>query len=701
MTTAPTKTFQVFPPDEWAPSLLIALAWIAVTALGVKFLGRDLGIPFAVAAAIALSLTLALNLRERRRLGHHREKVNNYLAALGSDPTGEVKLIEAPEFLELNSALRCVTSAIKRKNAAAPKPGNVAIPRPCGLGKPAQTPMTRSGLFESPSGVFEVPESPSGSADFSTSDMVNRLDPKLFRWLESSPGEQLFLGWNLRQLREMSFFEIVHPDDLERAKAQLRTALVKGEVHGLILRIRTAFGKPKAIEMNIGARYDSEMAVSHIRCHVTDVTQKIRSERELRLRTRELTQVNDQLRLINRELEELKERYRDLYQNAPAMYFSIDEEHRLVDCNDTLLETLGYRRDRLVGQPYVQLLPEHKRPLFPIRFEEFLRVGAIEVESQWVKANGDVIDVWLTASIVRDAEGRIIHSRSVAQDITARHRLEAELKEKNQRLARTNEELSRKNREMDEFTHVVSHDLQEPLRTLIAFSGFLLQDYGHRLDAEGQEFVRHIVEASRRMRSLIQDLLTLSRSGKVTGEFEVVNLDEVLSVVRSDLAELIRTKGAEVKVIDPLPEVWGDRDRIGQLLSNLIVNGLKYNDKPHPLVEIGCLHEDPSCMASATTNESATIYVKDNGIGIEPKFHSKIFQLFRRLHTRDEYEGTGAGLAICTKIVQAHLGKIWVESHPSEGSTFFVTIRRRRSPSEVSDRDDHQAVIQPQGSHDT
>src|SRR5262249_26721719 len=156
------------------------------------------------------------------------------------------------------------------------------------------------------SGVFEVPSSPSASADFSSGDMVNRLDPKLFRWLESSPAEQLFLGWNLRQLREMSFFEIVHPDDLERAREQLRTALVKGEVHGLVLRIRTAFGKPKAIEMNVGARYDSEMAVSHVRCHVTDVTQKIRSERELRLRTRELIQVNEQLRLINRELEELK-----------------------------------------------------------------------------------------------------------------------------------------------------------------------------------------------------------------------------------------------------------------------------------------------------------------------------------------------------------------------------------------------------------
>src|SRR5205823_5420549 len=120
-------------------------------------------------------------------------------------------------------------------------------------------------------------------------------------------------------------------------------------------------------------------------------------------------------------------------------------------------------------------------------------------------------------------EGKVLQTRSVAQDVTTRHRLEAELQEKNDRLARTNEELSRKNKEMDEFTYVVSHDLQEPLRTLIAFSDFLLRDYGDLLDANGQEYVRYLVDASRRMRSLILALLNLSRAGKVTGELGPVN----------------------------------------------------------------------------------------------------------------------------------------------------------------------------------
>jgi light-regulated signal transduction histidine kinase (bacteriophytochrome) len=258
--------------------------------------------------------------------------------------------------------------------------------------------------------------------------------------------------------------------------------------------------------------------------------------------------------------------------------------------------------------------------------------------------------------------------------VTARHRLEAALKEKNEHLARTNEELSRKNREMDEFAYVVSHDLQEPLRTLIAFSDFLLKDYGDRLDANGQEYVRYLVEASRRMRALIHGLLHLSRAGKVTGDFEPVNLEEVVDVVKADLGELVRSRGAEIRTSGPLPTLWGDRARIGQLIANLVGNGLKYNQSEKPWVEVGTLTQEAGPWA--------TIYIRDNGIGIDPQFHAKIFQLFRRLHTREEYEGTGAGLAICKKIVQAHGGRLWVESTPNEGATFFVSLRRR--PHEAS-----------------
>ena len=512
-------------------------------------------------------------------------------------------------------------------------------------------------------------------------DMVNRLEPVGWHWIESSPAEQGFLGWTLADLRKMSFLEIVLAEDRGLAQETFQQALERGEALGLIVRIRTARGKTRAIEINVGARYGTNQQVMHLRCHLTDVTEKVRAERQLRLRTIELTRVNEQLRSINRELEDLKDRYTDLYQNAPAMYFSLDRDGRIIECNRTMLKTLDQERDQVMGHPYEELLHPSSWESFRAGFPVFLERGSVEQESRWVRSGGEVIDVWVIGSVAPDLnEATRGQSRFVARDITIKRRLEAELHEKNRRLARINEELSRKNRELDEFAHAVSHDLQEPLRTLIAFSDFLMQDYGDRLEAEGQEFVRYLVAASRRMRAMILGMLNLSRAGKVIGEFREVDLEELIAVLKTDLGELIRSKGAEVRVAGPLPKVWGDRERIGQLLANLITNGLKYNESSKPSVEIDTI--SPAVEDSAGLNhqvdpgEVATITVQDNGIGIEPQFHGRIFQLFRRLHTQEEYEGTGAGLAISNKIVQAHGGRIWVESTPGQGSTFFIRLRR-------------------------
>ena len=643
----------------------LAAAWLAAAGLGLALPGRGSTLAVAVAGLILSVAYVAWSERTRWRMPLRR--LTEQVSATAVDPSRGFSFQATPELADLARALNTL-SALCRLKPEAPL-ARFTNPGESGTTGP-NPPMTRSGLFESPNGPRDETPDAFRSGEFSTSDMVNRLEPRLFRWLESSPAEQQFLGWPLPGLRERSFLEIVHPDDVARVKDGFQAALARGEVHGLLFRIRTAAGKPRAIVMNVGARYGAGMSISHLRCHLSDVTAKVRAEKERRLRNRELTQVNEHLRLINRELEELKERYRDLYQNAPTMYFSLDDQGRILECNDTLLHTLGYSREVLLGRSYEAILPAARRPFFTRMLADFLRDGSTEYESRWVKADGEVIDVWIKGSAVRDRDGRFIHSRSVAQDVTMRHRLESELEEKHARLAAANQELSRRNREMDEFTHVVSHDLQEPLRTLDAFSEFLLRDHGDRLDAEGREFVRHIVDASRRMRALIHDLLTLSRAGKVTGEWAPVRLDDLLPLVQADLAELIRSKTAEVRTTGPLPVVWGDRHRISQLLANLVANGLKYNERPVPLVEIGV-----AASASARDNE-VTISVRDNGIGIDPRFHTRIFQLFRRLHTREAYEGTGAGLAICAKIVEAHGGRIWVESEPGLGATFYFTLRK-------------------------
>jgi len=639
------------------------LAGVALGLLSAAVAARFLpGTPvwvWALAVTIAACLMLIVSSVGGRRaeppdFRAYLPRLTRRVTALAQDPGTPLEEPELPEFTELLEALEM----LRRKLASAGRP------------RPEEARLTRSGVYEAAIPLVDPGTADlTSSGDFGTLDMVNRLDPADLRWLESSKAEQQFLGWPITELRQKRFLDIVHPDDRNLAWEQLQAALIKGEAHGLVYRIKTAGGESKAIEMNVGVRYASDMTVTHLRCHVTDVTAKVRAGRELRRRTRELTLVNQQLRQTNRELQELKDRYSDLYQNAPVMYFSLDEGGYLLECNNTMLRTLGYRRNELIGRPYSILLPESRKPFFATYFAEFLKTGYVEVESRWNKANGELIDVWLTATAVVGPDGKLRHSRSVAQDVTARRALEAELKEKNERLARANVELSSKNKELDEFTYVVSHDLQEPLRTLIAFSDFLVKDCGDQIDAQGKEHVQHLVDASRRMRALISDLLTLSRAGRVTAEFGPVNLGEVIDLVKADLAELIRSKAAEIRVAEPLPKLWGDRDRIVQLFGNLVANGLKYNQQVEPLVEIGAMPGDSASWA--------TLFVHDNGIGIDREFHSKIFQIFRRLHPREQYEGTGAGLAICQKIVQAHNGQIWVESEAGLGATFYVKLPRQ------------------------
>jgi signal transduction histidine kinase len=213
------------------------------------------------------------------------------------------------------------------------------------------------------------------------------------------------------------------------------------------------------------------------------------------------------------------------------------------------------------------------------------------------------------------------------------------------------------------------------VRSLTAFSDFLLHDHGEQLDAQALEYVHRLVAASRRMRSMIHGLLSLSRAGKIIGEFGPVHLAELVADLRADLGELIRSRHAELRLNSPDVFFWGDRRGILQLLSNLVSNGIKYNKSAIPCVEIGAVAPAVAEQIDANSARSyLTVFVRDNGIGIDPRHHQRIFQLFRRLQSHDEYEGTGVGLAICHKIAQAHGGRIWVQSAPAEGATFFVTL---------------------------
>jgi PAS domain S-box-containing protein len=222
-------------------------------------------------------------------------------------------------------------------------------------------------------------------------------------------------------------------------------------------------------------------------------------------------------------------------------------------------------------------------------------------------------------------------------------------------------ELARANRDLDDFTYVASHDLKEPLRGISAYCRILLENYGERLDADGRRRLNALILLCQRLSRLVDDVLAFSHFGGRQPDVAPTDLNQVVGDVLETLAPAIDQRSALVRICGMLPKLPADRLGVGEVFRNLIANALKFNDSPRPRVEIGCLGGE-------------TIYVRDNGIGIAPCHHEAIFAMFRRLHGRNKYEGTGAGLSFVRKIVEAHGGRVWLESSPGQGSTFYFTL---------------------------
>ena len=280
--------------------------------------------------------------------------------------------------------------------------------------------------------------------------------------------------------------------------------------------------------------------------------------------------------------------------------------------------------------------------------------GEISIKS----VDGTIIPVYISINTFNELKGAYI----VITDLSMQ-KYHEQLKSAHEQLNESLKELKRSNSELKNFAYVASHDLQEPLRMVISFSQLLENRYKDRLDDQANEFIEFIVDGAQHMKILIDDLLAYSKVTSKIEELESVDLEKVLSGVLSNLAVSIDKNKASI-THDKLPVVYADSSQMGQVFQNLISNAIKFRGQTTPKINI-----------SVKKDKKEWIFdVSDNGIGIDSKYQKQVFDVFKRLHTREEYPGTGIGLSIVKKIIIHQGGQIWIESEPGKGTTFYFTI---------------------------
>ncbi len=377
---------------------------------------------------------------------------------------------------------------------------------------------------------------------------------------------------------------------------------------------------------------------------------------ELQIHQVELEIQNEELHSMQQELEQSKKEYSDLYDFAPVGYLSISEEGRIVKANLTAAKQLGIERSILVGKPFNLYAAENYGEELHLHLRKVFKTE--KPHTCEIKLNGRSRTnsyVQLDSTYLLDSDGQGL-TRTTMTDISERKRAEEKLKA-------FAGELERSNRELEEFAHIASHDLQEPLRKIQTFGNMLGTKCSDTLNEQGKDYLSRMQNSAKRMSELIRDLLKYSRVTSRPEPLETVDLREAVREVISDLELRIERAGANVEVFE-LPAIKAAKSQIRQLFQNLISNSLKFHGEELPHIKIYSQRTDHDC----------SIFVEDNGIGFDEMFLDRVFAPFQRLHGRNAYEGTGMGLAICRKIVERYGGSITAKSEPGKGSTFIITL---------------------------
>lgn len=461
-------------------------------------------------------------------------------------------------------------------------------------------------------------------------------------------GAEKIFGYSAEEIIGKNVLTLI-PPQLQQEEADIAKKIQNGETvdHHETKRIRKD-----------GATFNASLNVSPIRNFegnivgaskvLMDITNQKEKERHLKLLESVITNTKDSVMITEAE--------------------PFDEPgHRIVFVNEAFTKMTGYSSEEVINKtPRILQGPKSDKAALK-RFSEAIRKWQpCEITTINYKKNGKEYWVNFSVSPVANEKGCYTHWISIERDVTAQKLTEIQLNELNKNLQNNVNKLVISNEELEQFAYVASHDLKEPLRMVTSFLGKLEQKYERILDDKGKQYIYYAVDGAVRMRQIIEDLLKFSQVGRNDEQLENIDLNVLVDGVLKLLSKQIIDKKA-VFNIKKLPTITFYKSPLFQIFQNLISNTLKYtNVDVSPQISIACKENESDWEIS----------VADNGIGISDKFFDKIFILFQRLHNKNEYSGTGIGLAIAKKIIDKYGGKIWVESEEGKGSTFYFTIKK-------------------------
>ncbi len=427
----------------------------------------------------------------------------------------------------------------------------------------------------------------------------------------------------------------------EQARVGYQKVFTDGLVKDYPLAIRNKSGKITDVLYNASVYLDSQGKIKGVFAAARDITERKKAEEALRQSEVKLRTVAD---------------------FAYDLEYWIAPDGTMLYMSPSCVKFTGYTPEEFINNSklFSNIIHPDDKALVGSHFESITEEERHEVDFRIITRDGETRWISHACQPVFDGAGKWLGRRSSNRDITERKSMEYEI-------VQASEKLKQSNSELEQFAYVASHDLQEPLRMVASYVQLIERRYKGKLDADADEFIGYAVDGANRMRGLIDDLLTYSRVGRLGKPFEPTNLESTLDIVLLNLKASISDNEAVV-THDKLPTIVADGGQLVQLFQNLIGNAIKFHGEEAPRVHVSVQIKETEYLFS----------VRDNGIGIAPEYNDRLFKIFQRLHTREEYPGSGIGLAVCKKIVERHGGRIWIESQLGKGSTIYFTLSKRK-----------------------